>query len=300
MATVAEKTPPPPPRITKSEGLRATPFDNVVSLLVALLMLLGVIVGALLMVWLSNRVLTIPVTLPVVIEDVGGGRPDGVVGDSMELDEPDAEQIGQQTDLQLTQVEDTLSKVSTVISSQLSEIDQLVTQDAPAVASGGGKLQGDGRRVAYGFGDGPPGIPRYKRWEIYYASGGTMEEYARQLDYFKIELAAVGGEEVIYLSNLSAPAPSRRTGAGDQEKRLYMSWRQGNLKQADRRLLSKAGVQADGKLIVQFYSPEIEQRLAQLEVAFAGRKPGQIRRTRFAVRKAADGYEYYVLDQTPL
>ena len=301
MATATQKrVPARQPRQTSAAELKVSAFDKVASLILALLILVGAIVIFLFSVWVGSRMLAPPLlAVPVVMEDVGGGRPDGVVGESMELNEPDAEQIGRESDLSVPQIQETLSRVSSIVSSRVSDLDDAVLVD-PLQQAGGGKLQGDGRRVAYGFGDGPPGIPRFKRWEIYYAEGETLEEYAKQLDFFQIELAVIDGDQVTYVSKFSAPAPAKRTASGDKEKRLYMSWRQGNLKQADRELLARAGVDAGSKLVVQFYPPEIENRLAQLELSFANRKPGQIRRTRFAVRSQGNGFEYYVLDQTPL
>jgi hypothetical protein len=280
------------------EGLRVSPFENVASLILALLILLGATALVLFVIWLGNKIFSLPTSVPVVLEDVGGGRPEGVVGESMELDAPDAEEIAKESDLTVPQFQETLDKVSAIVTAQITELEDpdLVEQ----VESGGGKLQGDGRQVGYGFGDGPPGVPRYKRWEIYYAEGGSLDEYARQLDFFGIELGVVEGDQVTYVNKLSSSAPGKRTAPADQEKRLYMSWRQGNLKQADEKLLAQAGVAAKGRLVVQFYPREIENALAQLESSFAGRKPEQIRRTRFAVRASGNGFEYYVMDQTPL
>jgi hypothetical protein len=299
MATVHEKHGSGRQRPAQTvDSLHVSTYERVASLIVALLILVGATVFVLFVIWLSNRIFSSPTSVPVYLEDVGGGRPDGIIGESMELDAPDAAAISKETDLAVPQIEETLAKVSSVIAARLSELEDPSLQEPQE--SGGGRLQGDGRRVGYGFGDGPPGIPRYKRWEIYYSDGGTLEEYAKQLDFFQIELGIVGGEQVIYLTNLSQAKPTSRTGPGTDETRLYMSWRQGNLKQADRELLAKAGINAPGRIIVQFYPAEIERQLAQLEVAFADRKPEQIRRTRFGVRSQGDGYEYYVIDQIPL
>lgn len=287
------------PRQPRASHLKGSAFENVASLIIALLLLVGTIVIVLFSVWVGNKIAVRQEVVPVVLEDVGGGRPDGVVGESMELNEPDAEQIGRESDLSVPQIQETLSKVSSIISARVTELEGAELVD-PLQPSGGGKLQGDGRRVGYGFGSGPPGIPRFKRWEIYYAEGETLDMYAKQLDFFKVELAVIDGDQVTYVNNLSSSTPTTRVASGEKEKRLYMSWRQGTLKQADRQLLAKAGIDSGSKLVVQFYPPDVENRLAQLELSFANRKPGQIRKTRFAVRAQGDGFEYYVLDQTPL
>ncbi len=300
MVTIPESraTQPNGGRVDRAESLHVSPFENVASAILALLILFGTSVFVLFIIWISNQVFAKPVANPVLFEEVGGGRPDGVVGESMQLDGPDSEEIGRETNLVIPEMEQTLAKVSSVIAARVTDLGGPELTDP--IASGGGKLQGDGRQVGYGFGDGPPGVPRFKRWEIYFSEGGTLEEYAKQLDSFKIELAVVGGDQVTYLTNLASKTPTIRVGKGDQEKRLYMSWRQGNLKQADQQLLDRASVTSAGKLIVQFYPPDIETQLAQLELAFANRKPGEIRRTRFGLRPQGAGYQFYVIDQQPL
>jgi hypothetical protein len=47
---------------------------------------------------------------------------------------------------------------------------------------------------------------------------------------------------VTYVSNLSRPRPEVRVGASKADERLYMSWRSGARKDADRRLAAKAGI----------------------------------------------------------
>jgi len=66
-----------------------------------------------------------------------------------------------------------------------------------------------------------------------------------------------------------------------------MSWRQGRLQEADRQLLERAGVATEGRIIVQFFPPELENTLAMLEQRFAGRDAAQIRKTIFGLRRPA-------------
>jgi hypothetical protein len=77
-----------------------------------------------------------------------------------------------------------------------------------------------------------------------------------------------------------------------------MTWRQGSLQQADRDLVGRAGLSAAGRLVVQFYPPDTENLLANVERNFRGLEATKIRKTRFGVRDAAGGYEFYVIDQT--
>jgi hypothetical protein len=282
------------------EELRVSRYDNVSGMLLALLILVGLAVAFLFILWISSRVFARPEPVPVVLEDVGGGREDGVLGESMELDAPDAEEISREAELPEPQVEKTLSLVDDAIGALQADLDDpALTEEIES--GGGGKSTGDGRRPGLGSGDGPAGIPRYNRWEIYFQEGSTLASYAEQLDHFGIELGVVGGgDQVHYARRLSQPAPEAHTGTSDAEKRLYMSWRQGGLKQADESLLQRAGIDAKGKIALQFYPADVENRLAQLEIAFAGRDPSQIRKTRFGVRGDSGRFEFYVIDQAAL
>jgi hypothetical protein len=281
-------------------GLSVSAFENVTSLILALLILVASGVVVLFALWLGNRVFTTVEAVPVVLADVGGGREDGVVGESMQLDAPDAEQIIRETDLSPPQALSALALVTDVLAANEAELDDpQLADELPGGAQG--KLIGDGRQVAYGHGSGEPGMPRWKRWEVYFADGNTLEEYARQLDYFKIELGVTApGNQVEYVSKVSQPTPERRTAPRDSEQRLWMAWRQGNLKSADIELLRRAGINVGGRVVLQFYPQDLENQLVQLEGAFAGRTQGQIRKTRFGIKSENQVYSFYVIEQFAL
>jgi len=125
-------------------------------------------------------------------------------------------------------------------------------------------------------------------------------EYAKLLDFFKVELGVAGGgrETVDYISNLSAPKPTVRTGDPKKENRLRFLHRSGELRQADRRLAANAGVKTDGRIVFQFYDQATYNKLLALENAkMAPRRIREVRRTIFGVRGAPGRYEFYVIDQ---
>lgn len=297
------------------QELRVSPYDNVAGILLSLLILLGFAAFFLFVIWLSSRVFKVEQAVPVIIEDVGGGgREDGILGESLELDAPDAAQVSSEANLPEPTIQKTLAAVNDAIGQlQAGMEDPLITEEIDVAR---GKSTGDGRRAGRGsgggtgngvgpgsgdgVGSGPGGIPRHKRWEIYFADGETLEGYSKQLDFFGIELGVVSGGQVSYARKVAQAIPERYTGPSEAEERLYMSWRQGGLKQADQTLLNRAGIDAKGKIALQFYPPAVENQLAQLEAVFAGRHPSQIRRTRFGVRGEAGRYEFYVIDQAPL
>jgi hypothetical protein len=272
----------------------------VASLLLALLILCGVSVFCLLIVWFTSRVFSHPPAIPVELADVGGGRPEGTIGESLSIEAPSTEEIGRESDLPEPQIQNTLSMVTDAVAVRQADLDDpALSENYESGGYGGSK--GDARRVGKGVGSGEPGIPRPQRWEIIFQEGATLQTYARQLDFFKIELGVIGGStQVQYALNFTKPQPDRRSGRAGDEKRLYMSWRSGTLQQADQELLARAGVATENKIVVQFFPADVENRLAELEQRFANRRQSEIRKTRFGVRSVGNGFEFHVIDQTPL
>jgi hypothetical protein len=179
----------------------------------------------------------------------------------------------------------------------MTQIDDVALDSAFTSGKGGGG--GDGRGTGRGRGGPKENIPRPQRWVIRF-DGGNLKIYAKQLDFFKIELAAIGKDDLVhYAFNLAKPKPDSRTGSPDEEKRLYMTWRSGPLQEADRTLLTRAGIDLSGRVIMQFYPAEVEQALARLERDYAaGKDVNDIRRTNFDVRQEGNQFQFVVTGQT--
>ncbi len=272
---------------SRASEMQSTAYDRVASMIVSLLIIVGTGVVCLAVIWLSARIFARQTAVPVVIADVGSGEgPD--VGDAGDLEEPVEEEIMEEAEIPEPDLQDTLSMITETVAS---------TDLADPTATDSSKRRGR-RGLGGGGGNGEPGIPREQRWEILFQEGSTLESYARQLDFFKIELGAISGtNDVFYAWNLGLPSPATRTGPGAQENRLYMTWRQGGLRAADRDLMRRAGLRDTKRIIVQFYPPDLENQLAALEQSHRGLKASQIRKTRFAVRAAGDGFEFFVKEQ---
>jgi hypothetical protein len=285
--------------------MRESLYDRVASLLISLLVILGLLVACLAVMWLSNKFFAPHPAVPVtVIPDVtGGGVPDGMPNESLEIQSPNPELIARESELTEPKVEDMVAMIIDAVATKRSDLaDPAITEE---VESGGaGSSTGDGRHLGLGLGGGPgSGVPRHLRWEINWQQGATLALYASQLDYFGIELGAVGNvQQVVYLKSLGKPKPDTFTGWARDEKRLLFTWKKGSaLESADRQLFSNAGVATEGKIIVQIYPPATENLLVTLELAYANRKQEEIRKTRFGVRsRGRQDFEFYVIDQTPL
>jgi hypothetical protein len=140
---------------------------------------------------------------------------------------------------------------------------------------------------------------RVDRWEIRFPTGNTVDTYAKQLDAVGIELGVIGGEERInYASRFTKEVPERREGLPADEHRFYMTWRSGALRDLDNALLSRAKIQTTGRIVAQFYPPQLEAKLMGLEKQFATpRGVNEVRRTVFAVVPDDKSFDFRVAEQ---
>ena len=266
-------------------SLRVSAYERVSGLLLALLILVGATVLTLLVIWLTSRIFASQVAVPVILEQIGEGG--GALGDSMEMEAPSLDE----TDLEQPELTDTLLTITDAIAVQAALLEDPALF-AEMQQKGGGS--GDSRMA--GSGSGKPGRPRH--WEVRFAEGSTLELYAHQLDFFKIELGVLmPGNKVEYAFNLSKPKPDRRTGPADQEQRYYLTWRRVGLQAADRELLKRAGISAGNRLILKFLPPELEAQLVALERARAGDEVDNVRATYFGILAEDRGFRFYVVDQ---
>lgn len=289
------------------DQLQVSRYDRASSLLLALLLTAGTVAFFLFVLWVSNKVSAPPRSpdLPPILRlgnGEGGGNRQAPGGS--QLDTPSDEPVVGK-DNRTTNVQEELRRLDVT---SLSKADLL--DDPEAVASkrrgsqgtGGGIGGGDG--PGKGMGDqgdrlvGDPAAPE-RKWEVLFAKS-TLDAYAKQLDFFHIELGVVlPGNKIVYACNLGGSKPNIRTATDPAgEKRYYLTWRSGEMQQADRDLLARAGVEAGNSLVVKFLPPEAEQRLIDLEKSHAGVNAKRVGRTRFGVRAEGAGFAFYVMEQS--
>jgi hypothetical protein len=287
-------------------ALKVSPYERVSSLLIALLVLVGVGVFCLLMAWLSSRVLIRQTAIPVMLEETGGGGVETGFGtEGTEIDAPQVSDVAQVGGVTENKFAETVTELANVVTETSASGDQPELLDLEEAAKGGSS-RGTGKHAARGRGGGSGGgegsgigKSRQDRWEIEFRDTDSLEAYSRQLDFFGIELGVMDNSiQVVYVKNLSKPRPDVRTGRRDEESRMYMTWRRGPLQQADRELVKRAGVSPVGRVVLQFFSAELENQLAWLEKQYKGRKAQDIRRTRFGVKVVGKGFEFFVEDQS--
>ena len=281
--------------------MRVTLYDSVSSWAIAQCAGLLMTCMAVVTIWLTTRLPKPPDAVPVELVELPGGFEDGSPDETLRVDSPEPEaRDAVPADAVADQME-IAEAVEAVVEMSESATQQVQQQFDSGIQNTGkvGSAKGTGRR-ALGSGSGTGGIPREQRWFVKFGERSSLDEYAKQLDFFKIELGALLPDgRLAYLSNLTNAAPQvRYVNTGSDEARLYMTWQGGDRRAADAQLFAKANVvvRAD-TVIFHFYPKPIEQKLAQLELAFRNRTVKQIRRTYYAVEPAGGGYQFSVFRQ---
>lgn len=272
--------------------LNVTPYDRTASLLIALLILVGLFVLGLIIIYLTLQLVDRSVTVPVSLAEAS--RPtDAAMGVAREIEPPGIEQA---PELAVPQLPETLSAVADAVASRDARLAEEALR-AQLDASRGDSL-GDSRQAGPGGDGAVERVPRWERWQIRYLSPESLDVYAQQLDFFGIEVAALGTDnQVHYAYNLSKPTPDERVGSPANEDRIRFAWRTGDLEAADRQLLHRAGVRAGVRAVLQFIPPELEAHLLALEESFENRDVNEIRRTVFRVEREGDGFVFRVDSQ---
>jgi hypothetical protein len=288
-----------------------TSYDRVSSLLLAVVMGALMVFGWLSVIAATTSAYQTRTTQPIQVIEVsggGGGTPDGKMGSIEEVNVPGGAQSQKASNNEedATEFEEPSleARPSAMLDTVMEAGQNLAEVDVSTVMPNGGRVATGKRRSkignggpGYGFGPGDGGVRREDRWSIIYKTGQSADEYAKQLDAFGVELAIIVGNQMVYVSNFSASQPTKRTGSGSEDKRLFFVWRGQGRKTSDIALLSKAGLQVGDDVIFQFYPPQTESVLEQLEVRYKGKQPAEIRNTRFGVVESGSGYAFEVLSQ---
>lgn len=281
--------------------MRVTLYELVSSWVIALFA--GLLVTCMLVVtiFLTTRLPQPPTAVPVELVEMPGGFEDGSPDETLRVDSPEpeardavpADAVADQTEI--------AEAVEAVVEMSEAATQQVQQQFDTGIQNTGkvGSAKGTGRR-ALGFGDGTGGLPREQRWFVKFGERSELDEYAKQLEFFGLELGALLPDgRLAYLTNLTKPVPSARyVNRGAAESRLYMTWQGGERRVADIQLFARANIPLRGdSIIFHFYPKVTENKLAQLELEYRNKTVKQIRRTYFAVVPDAGGYKFTVFRQ---
>lgn len=295
----AVKTPPAPPQPV----MKTTRYERVSSWLLSVITALIVAVIALYIIWMGLWPDPPQKTVPVEIVELPGGSEDGTPGEELRVDSPlpeipDPSPTEESTE-EPSEIEETLDQVMDLSDDATNLAEQQFELQAETTGQAGSS-QGTGRK-GLGSGPGRSGFPREQRWFVSFADQSSLKEYARQLDFFGIELAALTADgKIVYLSNLSKSVTKRTADSGKGETRLFMTWQGGSRRLADIELLKANGIDTSNVTIMQFYPKETEAMMVKLELEYANRKTDEIRRTYFTIESEGTGYRFRVARQIAL
>ncbi len=299
MAATAPTSSKPSLTDPTQSGLVVSKYDQVSGMLIAVLLLLGSLTLGMYLVWLSKLPSREPPPVEIrMLEDVGGGGSgSGMAGGERDLDEPSAEELPEVIE---RNPETTLEAIAMVVKNEEVALESVGGETS--FGNGEGTGSGDGRGIGPGGPGTSDGIPAWERWEVRF-SATNLNTYAAQLDFFGVELGVAGGGSPIvqYITQVSSAKPNVRNGDPKDEKRLRFMYRNGPLRDADRALAAKAGVDPSGKIVFQFYPPEMYKQLLTLEnIQMGKRRIIEVKRTVFGVRPAAGAagrFEFFVISQ---
>lgn len=267
--------------------MRPTAFDFVTSSLMAVMILLITLVGILALIWmLGSGDGQPPQSPPPVLVSSGGSS----LGQEFEFEIPPA---GEVSDLATTDLAAKLAGLESV-SEQIAD---------SSLAKQPGEGQGGGRGKSTGPDIGNDIVGEGQRWELTFRAA-NRRQYAEQLDHHGIELGAFGGglQGIDYASQLGTRPLPRHLADPSQEERLYFSWlRPSPLAMYERQLLGEAGIVVSGRQILKFIPPELEIRLAQLELEYAQSRGisslQSIAKTVFRSEQEGSAYRFVVTSQ---
>ncbi len=250
--SIAAVAPPPGPSLIRTESR----YDRVTSFLIAVILGACLVFGWLSIIAATTSAYQSRSTPPVRVIEVaggGGGTPDGKAGSIEAIDVPGGEVADKAsnneedaTEFEQPAVE---NRPAAMLDSVVDAGEIMAEVDVATATPTGGKVASGKRRSkvgtggpGFGFGPGDGGVRREDRWTILYKTGATADEYARQLDFFRVELAIIEDNHLVYVSNFADAHPTRRIGIPADDKRLYFVWRGQGRKESDLALLAKAGL----------------------------------------------------------
>ncbi|MGL4593767.1 MAG: hypothetical protein ACRCUY_03445 [Thermoguttaceae bacterium] len=267
-------------------------YERAASILITIVLLGGSGVLVLFLLWLSTFVLAPHKSAAVLIVPVGvgGGDPNWNESDPNVLDSGDEMANDEPTFLESVEMLDL------VVSKNIAVLTDSTPFNDPFFSFEG--KRGDGRTK--GDGTGPAGPPR--RWEVRFGVGLTIDQYARMLDSFGIELGVLmPGGKVKIISQLAAKKPLVKEIEASEEERYYLTWiKEDENAAADRTLIDKAGVDHRGHLILRFLPKSLEEELLRQEVEQSEKagRVGSVQSSYFrVVNKENDKYQFEIYHQ---
>ncbi len=285
-----------------NQRLKVRRYDRVASSLVLLLIVGGFLDALMLLIWLTpvlemERAPTVvlPARASGVAQDVGRVK-----------DQPNLNELSQFA------VNSRTEKLLLSVSHAVAATQEMWERLPGANSNVEGPSDQDPRQAGPNQ-KGDDVVPAWERWELKYDTS-DLPTYARQLDAFGIELAAVGGgiSHVDYASSFMN-FPRKRKGKSSDEDRVYFVWTNRSIRKLDEALMDIVEVPTRNRIICQFIPKELEQKLLEMELRHAAKEMAvkldladeenvtkvaeTVAKTMFGVRRRDGKYEFFVIKQ---
>lgn len=271
--------------------LSVNSYDRASSLLVAMLVMTGVGVAALLIIFFTRQFITVPVP-PVVLPLDPAERPaEAAMGLKQDIEPPGIEEA---PELDEPQLMDTLNALTSEMSSKVA----VLSDEALDAGQQASKGSGFGDNRTSGGGGGAPEPAREYRIEV-----ADADEYAAWLDFFKIEIIAAtpspNPPPVYYAAKLTQAQPTVRTAKYSEVKEHVVS-PTGPHRQFIEQLAQKAGIADKGQIFSMAFPQETYVLVLGLEQQYAkqqGKRIDDIERTIFKVTTTGGAFAFEVEEQ---
>lgn len=257
-------------------SLQTTGFDRVNSLLCSALGLVGLLVFGMFLVWMVN--------------DFRSPFESTESGNVLEFPADNDDRTESSEDM----VEDEVERRS------FEEMLQLVsatTSELSNVIAGG--MNGDDRRsTTKRPGDPDPDpVGVVRKWEVRYEVA-SLDEYARQLDFFGIELGAVSLDDnrIVRIGGLSEGRSQAMSDRADEQETVYFAHKQPRLKAWDRRMVDSESFGFEFE-VVHLFPEQITAQMGKAELDYVsslGREEDEILKTLFELHPEGDGWKIRV------
>ena len=179
---------------------------------------------------------------------------------------------------------------------QISVMDADLIDEPPGGTAGRGTVEDSSRAIVV-----PRQTSHPERWVFVIDGIRSLEEYARLLQQFGIEVGAFDTtNRFAYLEHVTRARPDFRHATDARDERFFTSWKTGSLVDFDAQLFRNAGLESRDNQFVHFFPEQLERALRTQELRAtyaAGKRSRDIRRTWFAVERSGQRFRFRVVRQ---
>ncbi len=270
---------------------KASAYDKLNAALIASILLVGFLVAALFLIWLTTAFDYTSQKKAITMDRADEAGNEKPVGEADDVLEPGVEEF---PEVETPQLANALEAVTTAVSTVRASLEE---RSGMAAEMGAGS--GFGSREG-GPGTGGDSVPEYKRWIIQYESD-SLDTYAKQLDFFSIDIGVLHktNKKIWRVSNLSAQPTVTESSQQAEAKTLRFMHKKQKMLRWDQTLASKAGASIDNAITCQFYPEPTRQIIRDIEGAAlreAGRVVKDVRNTILKLENGPEGFTFTVVD----